>query len=288
MQLNQNISETIEITDVENFNIVIISQFNQRHLRFAYRMQEVFGPKIKFWFQVENVAKTSNARKTNKGIIAKYLSRIGKFSPRRILNFLVSKKISTLYSKAEVSLHKLELERLEKVPKLKPIIVKGYSDRALLDRLEEVRPYFILVLGGPIIPNNVLNLARGFCINQHAGHSPEYKGSGTTEWAVFHRKPELIASTIHLMTSKVDGGAIIRRSNPTLTRFDNFATIFNKVVILGTELMIEIVQDITNNQPLQLFEQPENTGNTYRLKDLEKIKMGLLTDHIFGVFKRLL
>jgi methionyl-tRNA formyltransferase len=108
-----------------------------------------------------------------------------------------------------------------------------------------------------------LKTARGAAINQHAGHSPEYKGSHTILWPLYHRRLEYVSNTVHITRSGADSGPILRRSNPCLFKDDTPASIMSRSVALGTELMIEVVREIINHKQLPVFNQSIHTGKTY-------------------------
>ncbi|MCP4164570.1 MAG: hypothetical protein GY759_01605 [Chloroflexi bacterium] len=117
----------------------------------------------------------------------------------------------------------------------------------------------------------LLDSVRGVAINQHAGHSPLLKGSNTTHWALYHRKLAWVSSTIHITTPGAVAGPILRRSTPCLMPSDDVATVFLRVVALGTELMIESVQEIMNDKQVAVFRQPAQTGETHLGKELGNI-----------------
>jgi len=170
---------------------------------------------------------------------------------------------------AEKKLFFNEIEDLKPYAKVKPRIINPLDihDEAILDEIRRLDPYFILTLGGPLYKKQLLELARGLAINQHAGHSPDMKGSRTTEWALFHRNIRYVSNTIHILSTGADDGPILRRSNPCMFRDDTINTIFLRVVALGTELMIEVVQDIILNKKVTIYRQPRMTGRTYLGRD---------------------
>src|SRR5690606_697931 len=102
---------------------------------------------------------------------------------------------------------------------------------------------FLLTLGGPIIGRRALAAVRGVAINQHAGWSPDLRGSGTIERALFHRRLDWVGSTVHVMSTAVDAGPILRRAHATLHADCTPAECFLRVVSLGTELMLEVVDE---------------------------------------------
>ncbi|MEO7996792.1 MAG: formyltransferase family protein, partial [Gemmatimonadaceae bacterium] len=112
----------------------------------------------------------------------------------------------------------------------------------------------------------VLHAVRGVAINQHAGYSPDYKGNQTTYQALYHRDLRRVGATVHITTTGADAGPILRRSNPCLTAFDTSISVAERVVALGTEMMIECVHEIRNTGRIQTFAQPLS-GVTYLAKD---------------------
>ena len=69
------------------------------------------------------------------------------------------------------------------------------------------------------------------------------------------------------MDSGADSGPILRRSNVVLQKNDTSNMIFNRVVALGNELMIEVVKEIIGNEYIRIFKQPQNYGKTYLFKE---------------------
>ena len=133
--------------------------------------------------------------------------------------------------------------------------------------LKKYNAYFLITLGGPMLKNKIIKSVKGLALNQHAGHSPEYKGSKTIEWALYNRDLRYLSNTVHLTTTAADGGPILRRSNICIHPNDKPQKIFLKSVALGTELMIESISDIIDNENILVFNQPKIPGRTYLGKE---------------------
>ena len=134
--------------------------------------------------------------------------------------------------------------------------------------LKDHNAYFIVSLGGPLLSNKVIESINGVALNQHSGHSPNYRGSKTIEWALYHRDIKSLSNTVHLTTTSADSGPIIRRSNICLHPDDNPHDIFFKSVALGTELIIEVIKEIISKKNILVFKQPKFVGKTYLSKEL--------------------
>ena len=294
---NELMGKKVNVSKAVNLNIVIITGSSLRHDRFSYRIQQEFKDNHIVWYQInDNYAKEEEKLKIKlKKIITKLKLEFHKLSLieknkiifslkllnwlfRFLRNYYYGIKVSKEINKSENKILKKELINLKSEIKLTPKIIssKYIYEPNFQKEIDKLNPYFLLVLGGPLIPNKILNSVKGFCINQHAGHSPDYKGSSTSDWALFHRDLSKISSTVHLMNSGADTGPILRRSKPSLNVNDNISDVFIRVVVLGTELLIETVRDIINLDYLFIFHQNQSAGKTFLSSDLTPKKRALI------------
>jgi hypothetical protein len=250
----------------EGHRIVIMTGGALRHRRFALRLQKEFGESVVAWYQfgapasegprarVMNVLRSvSRAARRGKG-----MDRL--FQPLRSLSSAWRmRRYYQRYPAAELELLQAEVRSLECFARVQPIPVTPSSlrDPAWIEQLKGHRGYFLLTLGGPLYPLSVLRCFSGACINQHAGHSPHYRGNYTTEWAAFHRQFDRMSVTVHLTVPQADAGPILRRSEPCLSPGDSVAHAFCRVVVLGTELMVEVVREAMATGCLRVFDQPD-------------------------------
>ena len=78
-----------------------------------------------------------------------------------------------------------------------------------------LRSDLYIVYGSSIIKGELLNyLVKKKCINIHLGVSPYYRGSNCNFWAIIDKRYNLVGSTIHLLSSKVDQGKILYHALP--------------------------------------------------------------------------
>ena len=59
-------------------------------------------------------------------------------------------------------------------------------------------------------------------VNLHMGASPWYRGSSTNFWALYDRRPQYVAATIHLLTPGLDSGPILFHALPRAEAIDPF------------------------------------------------------------------
>jgi methionyl-tRNA formyltransferase len=300
-----------------SWNIVLITGSNLRHRRFALRMQEAFGDRVAAWFQVGRWAtfgKKRNSLEKIRFALGKardrFLSRHGKDRIRyyfkehslwQSLSLAAGMGLPLVRSQyalyrhrraiaaAEQSILAGEMARMAAFDRLKPELFEDPNTPDFRERIQSTNPFFLLSLGGPLLGRKILESVRGAAINQHAGWSPLYRGSHTTEWALYHRDLDHVGATVHLTTMGADAGPIFKRSSPALLPEDNPAACFVRVVTVGTELMIETVRELVEQQELPCCDQPADQGFTYLVEMLSgDIIRAIYSDAASGEFSRAL
>lgn len=231
--------------------IVIATGNEPRHRRFALRMQQEFGKRIVAWYEWRGPMPQPSLQSWRAKLKHRAKLILGRIPPPVPASICVE-----------------EVERLRMHAHLEPIVrdMSEIRSERFLQEMEDLRPLLFLTLGGGLYPRAVLETVHGFAINQHAGWSPDYKGTMTTDHALYHRDLDHIGPTVHITATGADSGPILRRSNPTLVAGERQEQVFERVVILGTELMIEVVHDLLAERPVFAFDQPR-TGKTYLAKD---------------------
>lgn len=127
---------------------------------------------------------------------------------------------------------------------------------------------YIILFGSSIIKDPLMSEFQGKIVNMHLGLSPYYRGSGTNFWPLVHGKPECVGATIHIASSKVDAGPIIRQVRPEgLMAGDNCHDVGCKTIISGTKEMADCISIIAEgNIPPKI--QQSNTGLLFKSADL--------------------
>ncbi len=303
--------ETITLPATDNHSIILITGNQLRHRRFALRMQQVFGELVVGWYELDRgarerggedakgrVSEGARGRKSEGGQLKRVASHImrgdvlgrgrERLRARRSDNAL--RQYYAAQAGAEQSIFGREVAELESfaVRQAVKIHPNDVNSPTFVQEIEALSPYFFLTLGGPLYKKPLLDAVRGVAINQHAGHSPDLRGSNTTEWALYHRNLDHVSATVHITTSGADAGPILCRSNPCLFSTDDVNTVFARVVALGTELMIESVQEIIAEKNIVTFPQPLHTGKTYLSKQLPDIIEPIMRDFRNGWLQKAL
>ncbi len=290
----------LELTKSNDYSMVIITGKELRHKRFAYRLIEEFGERVVAWYELDETLSSNHSENKNVSNIDNILTKARKI-PKWVYRqtatsffakifslfndiyyrFFVIRGVYKRMRVAEERLFAVEVSKIRNSTDITPIKIAPSSVHSseFIETVRQISPYFILTLSGPLYKDELLNCAKGVALNQHAGHSPDYKGSNTIHWALYHRDLYRVSSTVHITASGADSGAILRRSQVAMFPEDDIETVFIRSVALGTELMIESIKEIIENQTVIIFPQPKYVGRTYLNRELNfKIMKAIYRD----------
>lgn len=278
---------------------VYFSGGSLRHLRLGYLLQEQFPDLLKGWFVVKP------PRRSRREMLSLLQQKaLGDVPPsrvwatvrkmglgasfRRLRNALASRLVRFEYPATEQAMFGSEVAALKAKAQVHPQFIANTRDQALVEWLDRQSPYLLLTFGGPLIGTRLLKRVRGYAINQHAGFSPQLKGSHTTEMALYHRRLDLVGSTVHLMDGFADSGDILRRSTATIHDGDSAAEAFLSVTALGNQLMLDVVSDLLDGKELRVYPQPAGQGatilnanlNYYRRRDVRKHAAAVISEEL--------
>ncbi len=130
-----------------------------------------------------------------------------------------------------------------------------------MEQLRAWSPELIIVAAfGQILKKDVLELPRFGCINVHASLLPRWRGAAPINAAILHGDEET-GVTIMQMDVGLDTGPMLSQRSIRLTREDTAGSVFEKLSILGADLLIETLPDYLSGK-LTPTPQPEE-GVTY-------------------------
>ena len=175
----------------------------------------------------------------------------------------------------EVKTRALELN----LPVHQPASVK---DDAFLELLKGYAPDVIVVVAfGRILPQSVLELPPYGCINVHGSLLPKYRGAAPIQRAVLDGCKES-GVTIMQMDIGMDTGDMLLQGSLPITDEDNTGTMFEKLAVLGGELLIQTLDGLKQGtiQPVKQNEA-EATHAARILKEDEVIDWKIPADELF-------
>jgi methionyl-tRNA formyltransferase len=93
-----------------------------------------------------------------------------------------------------------------------------------------------------ILSPAVLDAVTGARWNIHGGLSPWYRGAITHFWPSYMLEPQLTGMTVHELTAKIDGGAIVHQSVADLVSGDGIHDLACRAVLSVSRELPELLE----------------------------------------------
>ena len=140
---------------------------------------------------------------------------------------------------------------------------------------------------GQIIPRELLVYPKYGCINVHASLLPKLRGGAPIHHAIIDGYKKTGVTIMH-MNPKMDAGDIISQKEIEIEDTDTAESLFNKLSILGRDLLIETLPSIVDGTASRT-PQDENEATYARniSKEDEKIDFSKSTRQIFNQIRGL-
>ncbi len=131
-----------------------------------------------------------------------------------------------------------------------------------IEVLRNLRPDVIVVVAfGQIIPEEILKLPSGGCINVHASLLPKYRGAAPIQWAVINGERESGVTTMR-MNAGLDTGDMIMREIVTLAPDETGGSLFDRLSAVGASLLLKTLEAISDGTA-QYERQPQESPTPY-------------------------
>lgn len=138
----------------------------------------------------------------------------------------------------------------------------------ILDKKADI---IITAAYGQIIPKEILDYPKYGCINVHGSLLPKLRGGAPIHHAIINGDKE-IGVTIMYMDKKMDSGDIISQRSIPLNDNDILDDVYEKVSLLGRDLLLETLPSILNNTNNRIKQnEDEVTFGLNITKEEEKI-----------------
>lgn len=121
--------------------------------------------------------------------------------------------------------------------------VTSVNSADFLKAIDEIRPTVLLLAGCRILKPNVL--ARISCpiLNYHAGITPQYRGMNGGYWALAKGDRANFGTTVHLVNTGVDTGAIVAQVRGEPAGNDNIMTYAYRLAAMSRQMCVGAIED---------------------------------------------
>jgi len=118
---------------------------------------------------------------------------------------------------------------------------------------------------GQMIPKVLLDFPQFGCVNVHASLLPKYRGGAPIHQAIIDGEKET-GITIQYMEVAMDTGDIISQSRIPIDPLDDVGTMFDKLGILGSELLVETLPSIKAGTSKRIPQNHDEATYAYNIK----------------------
>lgn len=135
-----------------------------------------------------------------------------------------------------------------------PEKVKKNSE--FIEEIKSLNPDVIVVVAyGKILPIEILETPKYGCINVHGSLLPEYRGAAPIQWSIINGDEKTGVTTMY-MDVGMDTGDMLLKEVIDIEYNDTYATLYEKLKVLGGELIVKTLKAIENNEVTR-EKQPE-------------------------------
>ena len=139
---------------------------------------------------------------------------------------------------------------------------------------------------GQYVPSKILNSFKK-CINVHASLLPKHRGGAPIQRCLMNGDLKT-GVTIMEMTKRLDAGKMFAKVEYEIKEDDNNETLFNKLSLLGRDLLLENIEDIYEGKNLGVPQNEEEaTVSPNILPEEEKIDLNDKTVNIINKIRGL-
>ena len=139
---------------------------------------------------------------------------------------------------------------------------------------------------GQFIPTKILNLYKK-CINVHGSLLPHHRGGAPIQRAIINGDKKT-GVTIMEMVKKMDAGRMYASSEIPILDSDNNSSLFEKLAIIGKNLLMENIEDIYNGKNEGIMQnEEEDTISPNIAPEEEKINFNIDARKVFNLIRGL-
>ncbi len=127
----------------------------------------------------------------------------------------------------------------------------------VVEVLKSYNPDFIVTAAyGKFLPQRVIDIPKYKVLNVHGSYLPKYRGSAPIQRAIMN-DDESLGVTIMETVLKMDAGRMYKRELIKLEDNDTTKSMMDKLAHLGSDLLVEVIDDIAGSASITPLEQDE-------------------------------
>ena len=133
------------------------------------------------------------------------------------------------------------------------------ENKEIVNILKDINPDVICVVAyGKIIPKEILEIPKYWCVNFHPSLLPQYRGSAPIQWAILNGDKETGVTTMYL-DEGMDSGDIILQTKTPIDKDETSGELWDRLSKIGAELLVETLEKIENKTAPRIKQPKEFT-----------------------------
>lgn len=146
--------------------------------------------------------------------------------------------------------------------------------------------FFVVVAYGKILPQEVLDIPKLGSINVHASLLPKYRGAAPMQWALINGEEKTGVTTM-FMDAGIDTGDMLLKEEIQITDEDNLETIHDKLMIIGSKLLINTLDGIVDGTVKRMKQGDDFCLSPMIHREMTKIDFNKTSREIFNFVRGL-
>ncbi|WP_168464001.1 methionyl-tRNA formyltransferase [Wolbachia endosymbiont of Ctenocephalides felis wCfeT] len=125
------------------------------------------------------------------------------------------------------------------------------KSQAEQEKFKNFKPDIAVVAAyGLILPSKILNILKYGCINIHPSLLPRWRGAAPIQHTILAGDAETGVSIMQL-DEGLDSGPVLKQKKFLVKKEDNYKTLHDKLSKLGSELLLEVLNEIEKQIPVK-------------------------------------
>ena len=168
------------------------------------------------------------------------------------------------------------------------MVLQPQKIRTEYEEILSLNPDIIITCAyGQIIPKEILDYPKYGCINIHASLLPKLRGGAPIHKAIIDGY-DTTGVTIMYMDEKMDSGDIIYQEEIKIEEDDTAGTLFDKLSVLGSNMIIKVLPSILNNTNDRIKQNENEVTYAYNItSEEEKINFSKSTKEVYNQIRGL-
>ncbi len=148
------------------------------------------------------------------------------------------------------------------IPVYQPASLKKGDDAEMAYKvLKELSPDLIIVVAyGKILPKEILELPKYYCINVHASLLPKYRGAAPVQRCVLDGEKETGVTTM-LMEEGLDTGDMLLKISTAIGKDETASELHDRLSVMGAKLLTDTVNAVKSGSITR--EKQDDTLSSY-------------------------